>query len=327
MPFSDPVVGGTKLIRPAIQSPNYVATTTGWTINQDGSAEFNNITVRGTVVLGTGTTNVIILDNSRNALFVYDALGHLVFSIAPSSGTDSLGNNYNSGASSYFTNNINQYTQMDSGVLRLKNGFSGNTAATAQGMAGAGPASNQPGLQLDSGRNASQSLVLDLIGSDVGATAAPFALMYGNSVHGDINFDVAGIINYCDPNTLVRETWHFVNATGGSAPAFNTNWANTGAPFGNVAFKRTNGGKVALTGMCQWNAAATPAPTTLFQLPAGYRPNRTVRVVAMSNPATATNPTTENLEIDSAGNVSLTNFSSGPNTPVSLEYIEFYLTV
>ena len=44
----DPVVGSTILRRPAIQSPNYVAGNTGWTVNVDGSAEFNNLTIRGT---------------------------------------------------------------------------------------------------------------------------------------------------------------------------------------------------------------------------------------------------------------------------------------
>lgn len=48
MTFSSPVVGGNTLIREAIQSPNYVVNVSGWTINADGSAEFNDLTVRGT---------------------------------------------------------------------------------------------------------------------------------------------------------------------------------------------------------------------------------------------------------------------------------------
>lgn len=50
MPFRDPIVAGTTLIRPAIQSPNFVHGVSGWTINRDGSAEFNNVIVRGTVI-------------------------------------------------------------------------------------------------------------------------------------------------------------------------------------------------------------------------------------------------------------------------------------
>lgn len=52
MGFSNSVVGGITLVRPAIRSPNYVTGSTGWTINADGTAEFNSITARGTVVVG-----------------------------------------------------------------------------------------------------------------------------------------------------------------------------------------------------------------------------------------------------------------------------------
>jgi hypothetical protein len=51
MTFSNPIVGGTTLIRKAIKSPNYVAGVSGWTINVDGTAEFNNVTVRGDLLV------------------------------------------------------------------------------------------------------------------------------------------------------------------------------------------------------------------------------------------------------------------------------------
>lgn len=49
MPFTDPIVAGTVLIREAIRSPNYVPGVSGWTINRDGSVEFMNGTFRGEV--------------------------------------------------------------------------------------------------------------------------------------------------------------------------------------------------------------------------------------------------------------------------------------
>lgn len=49
MSFADPIVAGTQLIRSAIQSENYVAGVSGWTINKDGSAEFANLTARGSM--------------------------------------------------------------------------------------------------------------------------------------------------------------------------------------------------------------------------------------------------------------------------------------
>jgi hypothetical protein len=71
MPFSDPIVGGTTLVRPAIHSPNYVAGTSGWSINRDGSAEFNNLTARGTVVVGNPPGQVTLdEDGSGNGQLI-----------------------------------------------------------------------------------------------------------------------------------------------------------------------------------------------------------------------------------------------------------------
>lgn len=87
----NPVVGGTALMRQAIRSPNFVTGSTGWSINQDGSAEFNNVVIRnGQIVSGT-------------ALFYSGApaLGNLTESIASVGGTDSKGNVYLSGTASY----------------------------------------------------------------------------------------------------------------------------------------------------------------------------------------------------------------------------------
>lgn len=51
-PDDDQLVGGTVLRRPAIRSPNFVTGVSGWSINIDGSAEFQNATIRGSLVIG-----------------------------------------------------------------------------------------------------------------------------------------------------------------------------------------------------------------------------------------------------------------------------------
>lgn len=58
MSFENPVVGGEdgELIREAIHSPDYVPGVSGWTINRDGSAEFNNVDIR--LDLNTGSITV-----------------------------------------------------------------------------------------------------------------------------------------------------------------------------------------------------------------------------------------------------------------------------
>lgn len=58
MQFQDDVVGGVTLIRPAIQSPDFVTGVSGWQIAADGSAEFNDVLIRGTVHAGTATDYV-----------------------------------------------------------------------------------------------------------------------------------------------------------------------------------------------------------------------------------------------------------------------------
>ncbi len=76
-----------------IRSPNYAAGVAGWTINQDGSAEFNNLTIRGTF---KGTDFII---NSSGAFFYNGApaAGNLIASIASAAGTDAFGNTFPAG--------------------------------------------------------------------------------------------------------------------------------------------------------------------------------------------------------------------------------------
>ena len=93
----NPVVGGTVLRRAAIQSPNFVTGVSGWTINQDGSAEFNNLTLRGVF---KGTNYVI---NASGAFFysAAPAAGNLVESVTSAAGTDAFGNVYLAGYTVY----------------------------------------------------------------------------------------------------------------------------------------------------------------------------------------------------------------------------------
>lgn len=62
MSWSNPIIGGgNALIRESIHSPDYVTGVSGWTINKDGSAEFNDVTVRGSLyVTGPQGSSVVI---------------------------------------------------------------------------------------------------------------------------------------------------------------------------------------------------------------------------------------------------------------------------
>lgn len=84
MAFNNPVVGSSgTLIRLAIHSPDYVAGISGWSINKDGTAEFNDVTVRGTLhVNGFDNSYVEISDQGigQPAVTMYpgDIPGHNV---------------------------------------------------------------------------------------------------------------------------------------------------------------------------------------------------------------------------------------------------------
>lgn len=60
VPFTNPVIAGTTLIRTAIKSPDYVPGVSGWSINKDGSVEFNDAEIRGELIAGGGT---VVLDD------------------------------------------------------------------------------------------------------------------------------------------------------------------------------------------------------------------------------------------------------------------------
>jgi len=64
MPFPEQVTPGGTLVFPSMQSPDYVQGVSGWQVRIDGSAEFNNLTIRGTF---NGTDYVI----NSNGIFFY----------------------------------------------------------------------------------------------------------------------------------------------------------------------------------------------------------------------------------------------------------------
>src|SRR5690242_14775933 len=117
MGFENPIVGGTALRIPAIQSPDYSPGVSGWIIRIDGSAEFNNLTVRGEF----HGVNFIV---SSAGIFFYSgtpALGNLNGSWTAAAGTDAFGNVYQAGITLYGTStSINLFA--DDITLTASNG-------------------------------------------------------------------------------------------------------------------------------------------------------------------------------------------------------------
>lgn len=94
--FENNVINNSNaLIRASMHSPNYAHGVSGWSINKDGSAEFNNLNLRGTF---TGNNWIM----NQDGLFFYNgtpALGNLVgvWASPSASGIDPFGNPYDSG--------------------------------------------------------------------------------------------------------------------------------------------------------------------------------------------------------------------------------------
>lgn len=91
MAFRNPIVSGVQLVRSAIESGNYVPGSAGWSIFQNGNAEFNSILIRGADVVDS----VQLFYNGT------PAPGNLIASISPTSGTDPFGNVYQMGIVAY----------------------------------------------------------------------------------------------------------------------------------------------------------------------------------------------------------------------------------
>lgn len=107
MQFDDEVVGGTVLVRPAIQSPDYIPGVSGWAVKIDGSAEFNNVIIRG----GTVVSGAALYYNGT------PGPGTLMMSIAAAAGTDEFGNAYGAGLGLHSDQGTISFTNSNGDVI------------------------------------------------------------------------------------------------------------------------------------------------------------------------------------------------------------------
>jgi len=125
--FRNPILGGGGALQyPSIHSPGFVAGSAGWSINKDGSAEFNNVVIRnGQIVSGTQ------LSYSTSP----GALGTLIGSVSTIAGTDSYGNAYVQGMASYTPAGGGYFvTALNNGTLLLLSNPTYGGAYVTQGQ-------------------------------------------------------------------------------------------------------------------------------------------------------------------------------------------------
>src|SRR5262245_5325450 len=71
MPFGNPIVAGTTLVRNAIQSDNFRTGVSGWRIKRDGTAEFQDATIRGQLIVGASPHSWQVTDDVPAIIAAY----------------------------------------------------------------------------------------------------------------------------------------------------------------------------------------------------------------------------------------------------------------
>jgi hypothetical protein len=276
MGFTNALTGENgSLIYPQIKSPDYAAGVAGWEIRKDGSAEFNNLDVRGTFV---GSDYVI----NDLGLFVYNGTptaGNLILSIASVAGVDTFGNAYGSGLYMIGGPSSLQFN-IGSPIIQqtYKTGNPNATGATIEAnTSGAGNAQNDF-LLIGSAIDLTH---VDRVGalfngsSKDGTTSAFLALFYDVSPIGEQDYFIlgqngvaisAGTIVAPQPGVTpaIPETWH--------TPALAAGWATGATAAGNqpLRYRRNANGMTELVGVIH-TTTTTPAANP-FTLPANYKP-------------------------------------------------------
>jgi hypothetical protein len=282
--FNNSILAGQgTLIRTMIQSPNYVPGVSGWTINKDGSAEFNNLSIRGTF---NGTNYTI---NSDGAFFYSGtpAAGNLIQSLTSHTGTDPFGNVYLQGVTTYttistiFAVNINQ---------NALNWYSAPTEA--------GPYT-RIALMEQTGGGTNAGLSIDIFASN-GALAMPNLTQVPQTVP-----------NMVFGSPWNQDNWHTLTLQNGVTVGQDINGTNYPP-----AYTLTADGYTKLKGVAVAPAAGLPATTTIAQiLNPDYLPQNNVVSALMGN---QTNTNIFHATLRPNGNIQFTS-AIAPNGVVYLD--------
>jgi len=301
MGYGNPVVGGTNLVREAINSPNFVAGSTGWSINKDGSAEFNNIVIRGGTVEG------------GDALYYNGtpAFGNMVASISGLGGTDPFGNVFPKGVTVYgSTTNI---TMQDGELIfgNVNNPF--NQPFITGGGSNAGVLALNSGLGNPPDNGAA---VIGLTTGDPtiqpGNTGIPaLSLFATGSARQYADVQVTG---FCTRVDTANNAYNWT-----TAPVTLVNgWSavNGASMFNGLQVKLTALGTVGMDGGIRQTSGAFNSGTVLATVSGIYRPvNRHMVPCMCSVNLGGDNFSACMLFPDSAGNITY----YGPNIPLNGE--------
>jgi hypothetical protein len=279
MTFSNPILAGETLVRASIESEGFTAGSQGWSIQRDGDAEFNDVTIRGSWEVSGPSGRIhaengiiTVYDPSDNVVAEFSADGFSTYDLSttPDSGARLVG------SSLEFVDDITTgdvTTFLHDGEL----GF------------------------------------LDATGASLTRIRRVTSVTHEGkfSINKHLMFDVAGSV----------EDWREIGS--GGNPAFVNSFSNFGGAFETVAFKLMPDGTVQFKGTGT-RTGDTPDNTSMFTLPAGFRPGQTV-IMPIANASNISGSVTgPAIRVDSAGVVTLWGFSNvATNTSFALDGARF----
>lgn len=290
--FANSIIGGmSKLIRAAIQSPNYVLHTLGWSINKDGSAEFNQLSIYGGTIVGPNYTidsqGIYFFDNSGFLVAQWQPStgiqfytpgggGHLITSISEQNTTDSFGNTIPQGLVVGLNNGsqilISQVGSNEQITWNMNNAGFTNPAAFAAPVGGhtyanlvlSGPATTVTGhkdnvfLAFFSSDGTSSSANLEFSYTDTTGSSHEYAYLDAsglNILSGSINATKPGTGTPASP--AVAESWHALPLSG---------WTVSTGGY-HASYRITAQGDLELSGRITTTGTSTTLTTAL---PSGY---------------------------------------------------------
>jgi hypothetical protein len=327
--FTNPVFGGNTLIRPAIRSPNYTPGVAGWSINRDGTAELNSLTLRGTFVGNDWILN-------EQGLFFYSgtpALGNMSGSWAQTAGTDAFGNAYPAGLEIYSAlgsialsavdgilqsvgSSLRQIVIADGGLQFSVPGSQGNASleigATLREM-------DFNSGQLAIGDRIAQLTVMSSTGTPVAGNqdTSPRSTTTGGVGVPAYHY-VSGAVVKSDGSGSTSEVWQVV---GGNGAAYNANWLasstfNGSSGWPGVQYRRDAEDNLVITGC--FKSGATVGGTSVVTIPTAFRPKQQWPVIVQKNAGGTI--TTGMGQLSAGGNLNLLA-GSGVNPTASAEYL------
>lgn len=309
MPFNNPVVGGTTLIRDAIHSPNYVAGTSGWTINKDGTVEFTSALLRGALEVGSSTGPQIQITPALPQPTIYFTGADPASDVAFINGPDN-------GAGKPVAIGVNSGKRLAADGLTLINERLWLTAGNGGGsLQTIGPTQTSVGGKITVKESYAQLAAFRVAGGNgpaITITAGPPSQVLIDSDVDTLQIDagttiVLHPINATVPGGTAAETWH--------TASLNANWSEfVPATYGHVQYKLLPDGHVHLRGIA---SRGTGAGTAIFTLPAGYRPTSQLLFACSAGSGTAVG----DVRVGTDGVVTAPNTAVGALTSLSNVYI------